>query len=111
MSSGRVYFKGLHGLRFIAASLVIITHIEIFKARHGIENLYNINKVIKNFGVYGVDFFFVLSGFLIFYLLFKEKDKFGFINLKHFYIRRILRIWPLYYFIVVFHFNLLWTSV
>ena len=107
MSSGRVYFKGLHGLRFIAASLVIITHIEIFKARHGIENLYNINKVIKNFGVYGVDFFFVLSGFLISYLLFKEKDKFGFINLKHFYIRRILRIWPLYYFIVVLVFIIL----
>ena len=45
--------------------------------------------------------FFVLSGFLITFLLIKEKEYFEKINFKNFYIRRILRIWPLYYFIVI----------
>lgn len=43
----------------------------------------------------------MLSGFLITFLLLKEKEFFGKINFKNFYIRRILRIWPLYYFIVI----------
>ncbi len=45
----------------------------------------------------GVNFFFVLSGFLITYLLINEKEKYQKINIRYFYIRRILRIWPLYY--------------
>lgn len=45
---------------------------------------------------YGVTIFFTLSGFLISYLLLKEKQ-IQEINIKHFYFRRILRIWPLYY--------------
>ena len=98
-----LYFPGLHGLRCIAALMVIVTHIELFKARYGLPNIYHFNK---DFGVYGVDFFFVLSGFLITYLLFKEDDKFGFINLKFFYLRRIFRIWPLYYLLIIIVFLL-----
>jgi peptidoglycan/LPS O-acetylase OafA/YrhL len=45
---------------------------------------------------FGVPIFFVLSGFLISYLMFKEEHMTGF-NLKNFYIRRFLRIWPVYY--------------
>src|SRR5690606_7246013 len=45
--------------------------------------------------------FFVLSGFLITYLLLAENHQFGTINIRHFYVRRILRIWPLYYLIVI----------
>lgn len=52
-------------------------------------------------------FFFVLSGFLITYLLLVEKDKFGTIAIKKFYIRRILRIWPLYFFILILGFFVL----
>jgi peptidoglycan/LPS O-acetylase OafA/YrhL len=48
-------------------------------------------------GVFGVPLFFFLSAFLITELLTKEKDAFGKINIKAFYIRRILRIWPLYF--------------
>ncbi|MFM7901642.1 MAG: efflux RND transporter periplasmic adaptor subunit, partial [Bacteroidota bacterium] len=43
--------------------------------------------------------FFALSGFLITYLLLEEKKK-GEVNIRNFYIRRILRIWPLYYLFV-----------
>jgi peptidoglycan/LPS O-acetylase OafA/YrhL len=48
-------------------------------------------------GEYGVHIFFVISGFLITTLLLREQDKFGKISLRDFYIRRALRIWPLYY--------------
>jgi peptidoglycan/LPS O-acetylase OafA/YrhL len=47
-------------------------------------------------GNYGVPLFFFLSAFLITELLTREQEQFGKINIKSFYIRRILRIWPVY---------------
>lgn len=47
-------------------------------------------------GGFGVDLFFVLSGFLITWLLLKEKQKYGQISIKEFYFRRVLRIVPAY---------------
>lgn len=46
--------------------------------------------------VIGVDIFFLVSGFLITYILIEEKKRFGEINIKNFMIRRTLRIWSLY---------------
>jgi peptidoglycan/LPS O-acetylase OafA/YrhL len=46
---------------------------------------------------WGVDLFLVLSAYLITELLFRERRRFGTIDIKKFYLRRILRIWPLYY--------------
>lgn len=46
---------------------------------------------------FGVDFFFVLSGFLISYMLLIEIKNTGKINIKNFLIRRSLRLWPLYF--------------
>ncbi len=58
-------------------------------------------KSVMNFlfqnGNVGVNIFFVLSGFLITFLLIKEKELKGTISLSNFYMRRILRIWPLFY--------------
>jgi hypothetical protein len=51
-------------------------------------------------GEYGVHMFYVVSGFLITTLLLRERDRFGKISLRDFYIRRSLRIWPLYYAVV-----------
>lgn len=45
-------------------------------------------------GDIGVDMFFVLSGFLIAYILMKEHKKYGEIDLASFYRGRFLRIWP-----------------
>jgi peptidoglycan/LPS O-acetylase OafA/YrhL len=53
-------------------------------------------------GSLGVDFFFLISGFLITYLLLTERSVSGTIGIKNFYLRRILRIWPLYFAIIAF---------
>jgi len=58
----------------------------------------------KRGGQIGVTFFFVLSGFLITYLLLNEDNTIGFISVKQFYLRRLIRIWPLYYLLVILGF-------
>lgn len=98
-----VYFPNLNGVRFIAAFSVLIHHTEQIKYLMGLENNYG-NFFIKNLGKLGVGLFFVLSGFLITYLLLSEKQRRGDISTKDFYIRRILRIWPLYFIIVILGF-------
>lgn len=89
--------KGLNTLRAIAALIVVWSHIEFIK---GSYDLPQIDFWIFPNAHFSVTLFFVLSGFLITYLLLKEKDKYGTISFKKFYIRRILRIWPLYYLII-----------
>jgi peptidoglycan/LPS O-acetylase OafA/YrhL len=96
----RIYFKNLAALRFIAATAVIFHHIEQYKFWAKIPNVWG-NTTVDAFGSKAVSFFFVLSGFLISYLLMEERRKTGDISIKDFYIRRILRIWPVYYLVVV----------
>jgi peptidoglycan/LPS O-acetylase OafA/YrhL len=93
-------FANLDGLRFIAAMLVVVNHTEQISGILGLTSFYSIPGV-EQAGKFGVKLFFALSGFLITYLLIKEKDTTGDINIKAFYIRRILRIWPLYLLIVI----------
>src|ERR1041385_5542478 len=98
----KVFFPGLNGLRFFEASAVIITHVELLKKGIGLPSLWDekAHPVIFNLGGLGVYFFFVLSGFLITYLLLAEKEKEGKISVRNFYMRRIFRIWPVYYLLV-----------
>lgn len=91
-----LFLPGLNGIRAIAAVSVIISHIGLNMKLYG----------FPNFGGYalasfGVTMFFALSGFLITYLLLKEKEKTHTIAVRKFYFRRILRIWPLYYFYLI----------
>ncbi|MCH2197513.1 MAG: acyltransferase [Flavobacteriales bacterium] len=65
------------------------------------------HPIIPELGPLGVVFFFVLSGFLITYLLFAERDATGTVAIKDFYMRRIFRIWPLYYLIFILGFLVL----
>ncbi|WP_425390688.1 acyltransferase family protein [Ekhidna sp.] len=95
----KTYFPGLHALRFFAATFVIFHHLEQYKSWAGHANVWGAN-VIDALGHQPVSFFFVLSGFLITYLLLVENEKTGQINIGKFYWRRILRIWPLYFVIV-----------
>ena len=88
------YFKNLDGLRFLAAFAVIIGHSQSIIFEKGVRVFSPFANKLANFGV---DFFFVLSGFLISYLLLREIDKTGKINIRYFYYRRFLRIWPVYF--------------
>ena len=56
---------------------------------------------IQNSGSYGLPLFFFLSAFLIVELLFREKASTGTVHVRQFYIRRILRIWPLYFLVLI----------
>jgi len=102
-----IFFGGLNELRAIAALSVILHHIELFKHRDKIGSLFDSKYTlyfIEHLGKNGVFLFFVLSGFLITYLLLSEKERNTSINLKKFYLRRIFRIWPLYYIIIFISF-------
>ena len=100
-TSAKVYFPSLNGLRFIAALVVIVHHLEQIKLFFGLPSLFFKWHFIKIVGELGVTLFFTLSGFLITYLLLAEKERFGTVFVKDFYIRRVLRIWPLYYLIII----------
>ena len=104
--TNKIYFPGLNGLRFFSALAVIITHVELIKHKLGFFNIWN-NKLIHHLGVIGVSFFFVLSGFLITYLMLLEKKNFNSISVRKFYLRRILRIWPLYFLLLIVGFFIL----
>ncbi len=80
-------FKGLDGLRFLSILAVVWHH---SPNRTGVLSA-------ERFGFLGVDLFFVISGFLIVTLLLREKEESGEISLRAFYMRRSLRIFPLYY--------------
>ena len=94
-----MYFKGLNGLRFFAAILVVVTHVESIRKKLGFFNLSDWS--LFQTGGLAVQFFFVLSGFLITYLLLQEDAKTQKISLKNFYFRRVLRIFPLYYLLAI----------
>lgn len=102
----KIYFRGLNELRGIAALGVVVHHIEQFKGMNGLRaSNANLLFLIQNLGKASVDLFFVLSGFLITYLLLQEKaNNTDRINIGKFYLRRIFRIWPLYYFIMFISF-------
>jgi peptidoglycan/LPS O-acetylase OafA/YrhL len=93
------YFQGLNSLRAIAALLVVMHHSERIKAKIGLSSFEWLG-LFRN-GGNAVMFFFVLSGFLITYLLLKEHDRKGSISIRSFYLKRAFRIWPLYYLLVV----------
>jgi peptidoglycan/LPS O-acetylase OafA/YrhL len=98
--TAKVFFPSLNGLRFIAAFVVIIHHLEQIKLFFNLPSVFFEWHCIKMIGELGVTLFFTLSGFLITYLLLAEKERFGTVAVKEFYIRRVLRIWPLYYLII-----------
>jgi peptidoglycan/LPS O-acetylase OafA/YrhL len=80
------FFPSIDGLRAISILAVILYHCDV-----------PLPGVLGPQGFYGVSLFFVISGFLITTLLLREQDDTGAISLPNFYVRRTLRIFPLYY--------------
>lgn len=83
----RIY--GLDFLRALAVILVLFRHSDLE------------NNALQYFGWLGVDLFFVLSGFLVAGLVFKEYQEQGRVEVRRFLARRILRILPPFYFFVL----------
>ena len=99
----RFYHPELDILRFFAFFLVFlhhaIPHDPAFWTRYGVpDGLAQVIAGIGSLGAFGVDVFFALSAYLITELLLREKAVIGDLDLKAFYLRRALRIWPLYFF-------------
>lgn len=93
----RGHLSVLDGVRGLAVTMVLIFHfVSEMLTTNWIERA--IVDVTK-YGLLGVDLFFVLSGFLITGLLYEARDKPHY--LRNFYIRRVLRIFPLYYGVLV----------
>jgi peptidoglycan/LPS O-acetylase OafA/YrhL len=108
-NGGTRYFDNLNGLRTLAFLIVFLQH--TFS-----EWIYGVNvqngwggkilRLIFQSGDLGVSAFFVLSGFLITHLLLNEKRDTRQINIPNFYMRRLLRIWPLYLAVLLYGFCL-----
>jgi peptidoglycan/LPS O-acetylase OafA/YrhL len=90
---GTRFFGSLDGLRAMSIIGVIWVHATLASPYYSKFSV----MPILGMGAFGVDIFFSISGFLITTLLLREKDRIGKISLRDFYLRRTLRIWPLYY--------------
>ena len=95
----KTHFHSIDALRFFAFLKVYLLHVPI-------QGDFPVFAFLKSGGGIGVSFFFVLSGFLITYLLVLEKSSENYINLKKFFVRRALRIWPLFFLMVLIAFLL-----
>ncbi|XP_054713283.1 nose resistant to fluoxetine protein 6-like [Uloborus diversus] len=93
----------IHGIRFLSMSWVILGHTYAFSFQE-INNILQAVKLTDSLafqvviqGLYSVDSFFVLSGFLLTYLFIKENSKNeGKISWVYFYLHRYLRLTPMY---------------
>ena len=98
------YHPELDALRFFAFLLVFFAHSDynVFDPRWApIQLIANLCYSLHGAGFSGVALFFTLSSYLITELLLKEQQSTGTIHFQAFYVRRLLRIWPLYFFFLL----------
>ena len=89
----------LDGLRFVAFGAVFFHHLPTVP-------LWSV-PATQRFAALGVDLFFCLSAFLLTTLILLERERTGRLALGKFFLRRILRIWPLYFFALALAFGVL----
>lgn len=106
LQSQRFYRPELDTLRFFAFLGVFVFHVipndPSFYLTHQVLSpaVVPIVCAISGAGAFGVDLFFALSAYLITILLIREEEVRRHIDIRAFYVRRILRIWPLYFFFI-----------
>jgi peptidoglycan/LPS O-acetylase OafA/YrhL len=103
----KIHFRNLDGLRFVLALIVFFAHSSLGVVLSDISPFNFLDKIFINIfssGGLAVSFFFTLSGYLITYLILVEHKETGQLDVKKFYLRRALRIWPLYYSVLFFSF-------
>jgi peptidoglycan/LPS O-acetylase OafA/YrhL len=99
-TAGGYYRPELDVLRFFAFFMVFLSHVvpgdeAFFGQLHVPRAAADLIIGMAAGGAFGVDLFFALSSFLITTLLLREHSECGAIDVPSFYVRRILRIWPL----------------
>jgi peptidoglycan/LPS O-acetylase OafA/YrhL len=98
----------LDGCRAISILLVVVSHLCETPAFHAFDPY---ARLMFHFGPFGVEVFFVISGFIITTLLLNEEHSHGFVSIKGFYIRRAFRIWPAAYAYLLVVAVLAWNHV
>lgn len=96
-----VKLPNLDVLRFLLAALVLLFHVPQLSKNQGLPFFDGLPFLHR--GQEAVYMFFCLSGFLIIRLIYLAKET-GTFSIKNFYMRRILRIFPLYYLVLIFGF-------
>ncbi|MCP5014892.1 MAG: acyltransferase [Ketobacter sp.] len=118
-------FHLINGLRFFSFVWILVFHtVYIYGLLTGKELFYELSDTAPPWLWWiwnadkAVDLFFVISGFLISIILFKELGKTGHISLKRFYFRRYLRLTPIYAVIVLIYwlsegrnYEWVWTNI
>src|SRR5260221_6805788 len=102
---GRFYYPELDSVRFVLFCCVwgrhmLTTDLASYSAHHVPMRLAMAITSMINALMCSLDVFFIISGFLITQLLLRERGLNGTMDLKSFYVRRLLRIWPLYFFLI-----------
>ncbi len=100
------YINNLDGVRGCAAIMVLVFHF-FFNGSVEHSDYLQVFQVLTEFGQHGVSLFFVLSGFVITRILIKTKKEGQRTFFRNFYIRRVLRIFPLYYFYLLINYFVL----
>jgi len=111
--SGRFYHPELDVLRGFAFLLIFMHHAfahdRAFYMRMGTAPaLASMLAAIASTGALGVSLFFLLSAYLVTELLIRERAQLGHVDLKAFYLRRILRMWPLYFAFLILAWAMQW---
>jgi len=102
LTNSKKYFDNLDASRFFAFIIVFLAHTFIsispsIKSSGAFQFVYNWGKI----GMLGLEYFFVLSSFLISWIILEEQKITSSFNIKNFLLRRTLRVWPLYFLIVI----------
>ncbi|HTB31077.1 MAG TPA: acyltransferase [Bacteroidia bacterium] len=107
----KTYFNNLDAPRFLAFILVFLQHI-IYTRNQAIlgSPVYKFYDDHFHIGHVGWDFYIVLSGFLITWMILEEYNLTSGFNLFNFWLKRCLRIWPLYFFLILMGFLLVWAA-
>jgi len=110
-SYSKKYFSNLDATRFLSC-LTVFLHHTILKSNDGssgsLYKYYDTN-LSREF-VIGLDYYVVLSGFLISWVILEEYKFTSKFNLGNYYVRRILRTWPLYFLLIVLGYGLIWFA-
>ena len=94
------FFPNLDALRFFSFLGVFVSHAFLPSVSAAQQGGWADAGALAHLGRLGVDFFFVLSSFLITWIILEEDSSTGFFKIGYYFIRRILRIWPLYFLLV-----------